>query len=107
MQEQFDAVLYLGPKSEITYAELPKSLCADPEYVEMVAARLSAMRRPGHPPRDLLAPTTFAGAARMWWRAWPPRSNKESLAGVSLRGTVWAFNSVARAPPSHGESVSA
>jgi hypothetical protein len=47
MQEQFDAVLYLGPKSEITYAELPKSLCADPEYVEMRAARLSAMRRPG------------------------------------------------------------
>ena len=35
MQEQFDAVLYLGPKSEITYGELPKSLCADPEYVEM------------------------------------------------------------------------
>ncbi len=52
MQEQFDAVLYLGPKSEITYAELPKSLCADPEYVEMRAARLSAMRRPGAPTTD-------------------------------------------------------
>ena len=49
MQEQFDAVLYLGPKSEITYAELPKSLCADPEYVEMRAARLSAMRPLGAP----------------------------------------------------------
>jgi hypothetical protein len=49
MQEQFDAVLYLGPKSEITYAGLPKSLCADPEYVEMRAARLSAMRRPVTP----------------------------------------------------------
>jgi hypothetical protein len=47
MQEQFDAVLYLGPKSEITYAELPKSLCADPEYVEMRAARLSPRRPPG------------------------------------------------------------
>ena len=52
MQEQFDAVLYLGPKSEITYAELSKSLCADPEYVEMRAARLSAMRRPGAPTTD-------------------------------------------------------
>jgi hypothetical protein len=49
MQEQFDAVLYLGPKSEITYAKLPKSLCADPEYVEMRAARLSAMRPLGAP----------------------------------------------------------
>ena len=42
MQEQFDAVLYLGPKTEITYGELPKSLCADPEYVKMRASRLSA-----------------------------------------------------------------
>jgi hypothetical protein len=52
MQEQFDAVLYLGPKSEITFGELPKSLCADPEYVEMRATRLSAMRRPGAPTTD-------------------------------------------------------
>ena len=52
MQEQFDAVLYLGPKSEITYAGLSKSLCADPEYVEMRAARLSAMRWPGAPTAD-------------------------------------------------------
>lgn len=44
MQEQFDAVLYLGPKSEITHGELPTSLCADPKYVEMRAARLSAMQ---------------------------------------------------------------
>ncbi|HXC97043.1 MAG TPA: hypothetical protein VNU92_15185 [Edaphobacter sp.] len=49
MEEQFDAVLYLGPKNEITYGELPKSLCSDPEYVEMRAARLSAMRPTGAP----------------------------------------------------------
>jgi len=49
MQEQFDAVLYLGPKAEITYGELPKSLCADPEYVEMRASRLSAMQTLGAP----------------------------------------------------------
>jgi hypothetical protein len=46
MQEQFDALLYLGPKTEITYGKLPKSLCADPDYVEMRASRLSAMRPP-------------------------------------------------------------
>jgi len=49
MQEQFDALLYLGPKSEITYAELQRSLCADPDYVEMRANRLSAMRPLGAP----------------------------------------------------------
>jgi|GEM_PF-618048 len=49
MQEQFDALLYLGPKSEITYAGLQKSLCAEPDYVEMRANRLSAMRPPGAP----------------------------------------------------------
>ena len=42
MQEQFDAVLYLGPKTEIPFGKLPKSLCADPEYVEMRASRMSA-----------------------------------------------------------------
>jgi hypothetical protein len=49
MQEQFDAVLYLGPKTEITYGKLPKSLCEDPEYVEMRATRLSRMRPKGAP----------------------------------------------------------
>ncbi len=49
MQEQFDALLYLGPTAEITFGDLPKSLCADPEYVEMRASRLSAMRPPGSP----------------------------------------------------------
>ena len=69
MQEQFDAVLYLGPKTEITYGELPKSLCADPEYVEMRASRLSAMRPPGAPRRGLLQPPrTSASTARRRWR---------------------------------------
>jgi hypothetical protein len=62
MQEQFDAMLYLGPKNEITYAGLSKSLCADPEYVEMRAARLSAMRRPA-------APTTVPSPADEFRRA--------------------------------------
>jgi hypothetical protein len=61
MQEQFDALLYLGPKTEITYGKLSKSLCADPEYVEMRASRLSA-RPPGAP---TTGPSPAADAFRM------------------------------------------
>jgi hypothetical protein len=49
MQDQFDALLYLGPKSEITYAPLSASLCADPDYVEMRASRMGAFRPPTGP----------------------------------------------------------
>ena len=62
MQEQFDALLYLGPKTEITYGKLPKSLCADPEYVEMRASRLSAKGPPGTP---TIGPSPAADAFRM------------------------------------------
>ena len=65
IQEQFDAVLYLGPKSEITYAELSKSLCADPEYVEMRAARLSAMRWPGAPTTEPSPADDFRQACKV------------------------------------------
>jgi hypothetical protein len=65
MQEQFDAVLYLGPKSEITYAGLSKSLCADPEYFEMRAARLSAMRRPESPTTDTSPADEFRRACKV------------------------------------------
>jgi hypothetical protein len=66
MQEQFDALLYLGPKTGITYGKLPKSLCADPEYVEMRANRLSAMRPPGAP---TTGPSPAADAFRMRCKA--------------------------------------
>ena len=62
MQEQFDAVLYLGPKTEITFGKLPKSLCADPEYVEMRANRLSPKPPPGAP---TAGPSPAAEAFRM------------------------------------------
>jgi hypothetical protein len=62
MQEQFDALLYLGPKTEITYGKLSKSLCADPEYVEMRASRLSAKGPPGTP---TTGPSPAADAFRM------------------------------------------
>jgi hypothetical protein len=47
MQDQADAILYLAPRSEITYAKLSKSLCSDPDYVEMRVKRMSAMGPPG------------------------------------------------------------
>jgi hypothetical protein len=60
MQEQFDAVLYLGPKSEITYAKLSKTLCADPDYVEMRASRMAAaMRPPPGAPASTASPADF------------------------------------------------
>ena len=39
MEQQYDAVLYLGPVSSITFAELPAALCSDAEYTKMRLAR--------------------------------------------------------------------
>ena len=44
LEEQFDALLYLGPKAELTFDQLSPTLCADPDYVAMRAARMSTMR---------------------------------------------------------------
>jgi hypothetical protein len=41
MEDEFDAMLYLGPRESLTTAKLPPSLCADPEYVKMRLARLA------------------------------------------------------------------
>jgi hypothetical protein len=49
MEELFDAVLYLGHPSEITFAKLGPSLCSDPAYLEMRIGRLSLL--PGPPPQ--------------------------------------------------------
>lgn len=40
MQDQFDAVLYIGPKSSITYSKVSKTLCADAEYMQMRIGRM-------------------------------------------------------------------
>lgn len=42
MEDQFDAVLYLGPRSTMTTAALPISLCADSAYMKMRLGRLDA-----------------------------------------------------------------
>jgi hypothetical protein len=41
MEEQYDAVLYLGPVSSITFSELPAGLCTDAEYTKMRLARMA------------------------------------------------------------------
>jgi hypothetical protein len=42
MEEQFDAVLYLGPPSTMTTAELPRARCADVGYMTLRLGRLEA-----------------------------------------------------------------
>jgi hypothetical protein len=42
MEDQFDAVLYLGPPSTMTTAAIPASLCADSAYMKMRLGRLDA-----------------------------------------------------------------
>jgi len=49
MQDHFDALIYLGPSAAITYSKTPKALCADPDYVNMRAARLAVMHSFGGP----------------------------------------------------------
>jgi hypothetical protein len=41
MEQQFDAVLYLGPVPSITFSEPLAALCADAEYTRMRLARLA------------------------------------------------------------------
>jgi len=42
MEDQFDALLYLGPPSSITVSQFPASLCADAPYMKMRLGRLDA-----------------------------------------------------------------
>ena len=49
MEELFDAVLYLGSPSEITFSRISPRLCADAAYMQMRLARLALL--PGPPPQ--------------------------------------------------------
>jgi hypothetical protein len=46
MEEQFDAVLYLGPSTAMTNARPSPGLCADPIYVQTRLARMTLVRLP-------------------------------------------------------------
>jgi hypothetical protein len=50
MEDQFDAVLYLGPSSAMTNAQPSPALCADPSYVR---TRLARMTLVGLPPPEI------------------------------------------------------
>jgi hypothetical protein len=41
MQDQYDALLYLGPRTSWSYAMVSPALCADPTYVEMRTGRMA------------------------------------------------------------------
>jgi len=41
MQDQYDAVLYLGPPSTITFAKISRALCGDADYMSMRLSRLA------------------------------------------------------------------
>ena len=41
MEQQFDAILYVGPPSSITYSHLSPDLCADADYIKMRTERLN------------------------------------------------------------------
>ncbi len=46
MQDQFDAILFLGPQSSITYSTLSKTQCADHEYMRMRIERMKISAGP-------------------------------------------------------------
>lgn len=50
MEEQFDAILYVGPKSSITYSSLSPELCRDQAYLKMRAARRQLFPAPTQVP---------------------------------------------------------
>jgi hypothetical protein len=40
MQDQFDALLYLGPPEGITFAQMPPALCSDKSYMDKRLSRM-------------------------------------------------------------------
>ena len=41
MEDEYDALLYLGPPSSITYSKISPELCSDPEYLKMRQQRFA------------------------------------------------------------------
>jgi hypothetical protein len=46
MQEQFDAILYYGRPSELTWSQVSPALASDPEYIKMRSDRLAWVAPP-------------------------------------------------------------
>ena len=51
MEEQFDAVLYLGPREAMSQSQLSPALCGDASYVELRIRRMELVSQttPGGP----------------------------------------------------------
>jgi hypothetical protein len=66
MEDEFDALLYLGPRSAMTTSPLSRARCADAAYMEMRIARMSLMPGPrGAPdPGDQLKKYCAAQASK-------------------------------------------
>src|SRR5262249_4548408 len=56
MEDQFDAVLYVGPKSSITYSSMSPELCGDETYLKMRAARRQLFAGLAGPAQGPVAP---------------------------------------------------
>jgi hypothetical protein len=52
LSDPFDALLYLGPPYEITIAQLPKTLCHDPQYMTTRLERMALVPPPPGAPFD-------------------------------------------------------
>ncbi len=50
MEEQFDAILYLGPPASTSVSRLSPALCSQPGYLEMRLSRLSLIGPPANAP---------------------------------------------------------
>jgi hypothetical protein len=57
-EEQFDALLYLGPQPPSRTEPLPAKLCAEPGYVQM---RLNRIALAGLPPPEVARVTKLCG----------------------------------------------
>jgi hypothetical protein len=51
MEDQFDALLYLGPPEGMTFAQLPPTLCADEHYMEKRLSRMAMAALPAQTDR--------------------------------------------------------
>jgi hypothetical protein len=50
IEEQFDAILYLGPPASMSVSQLSPALCAQPGYLEMRVSRLTLVGPPANAP---------------------------------------------------------
>ena len=68
MEEQFDAILYIGPKASITYSSLSPELCSNPTYLAMRAARRQLFAGLGGPAQESVGPKKCENILAHGWQ---------------------------------------